>query len=178
MKNAVALFVLLGLFSCSPHPFEGEISTTDSLSAVLDTMTLKLASINMEETAEIGKESFELQRYLSANYPDSADRNFWVNKMTPLYGVQRSLGKFLRGEPGVRKELIYTQEQLKTFRNSLKDEKLNAEEARKYLSQEIDAVAQISYFVNKYKPSVERSLVQWEMIKEEIREITDSVKAL
>lgn len=178
MKKLIVLLIFAGLTSCSTNPFEAEIATTDSLTAVMDTVRLKLASIDMDQTKKIGQESQLLEKYLSENYSDSLDREFWVNKMTPLYDVQRGLSKFLAGEKEIREELIYTIEQLKTFRNSLKDEKISKEEAYKYLEQEKNAVSQISYFVGKYQPKVERGLREWERINQGMYRISDSLKAL
>lgn len=178
MRNLIFLSLLLGLFSCNTHPFDEEIEQVDSLSVVLDSLNEKFITIDLEKTREIAKQSSDLQKYLSKNYPDTADREFWVNKMTPLYDVQRNLGKFLNGETEVKNELDYTIEQLKTLKNSLKDNKLTKEEAQKYLDQEAKAVAQISYFLNKYYPRINRSLRTWKDIHIEMQRIADSVKAL
>lgn len=178
MKKLIVLLFFAGLSSCTTSPFEGEISTIDSLSLVVDSLNQKMESIDLVKTKEISKKSSVLQQYLSANYPDSLDRNFWVNKMTPLYGVQRSLSKFLASESEIREEIKYTIEQLKTFRNSLKDEKLSKEEARKYLEQEKNAVSQIFFFMEKYHFKVTIALSDWERINQEMFRISDSIKAL
>lgn len=179
MKKLTALLVVAGLMSCSKnHPYKSEISSADSLILVLDTLAQKFGGMDLEKTEKIAKESSELQEYLSSNYPDSTNRNFWVNKMGPLYGVQRNLSKFLAGKGGVQKELDYSKEQLKTFKNSLKDKKLSAEEARKYLGQEINAVNQVSFFVTKYEPKVSLAFSEWERIKDDLYRISDSLKNL
>lgn len=178
MKKLIVLLFIAGLSSCTTSPFEGEISTTDSLSMVVDSLNQKMASIDLVKTKEVGKKSSVLQQYLSINYPDSLDRNFWVNKMTPLYDIQRILSKFLASEADIRKEIGYTIEQLKTFRNSLKDGKLTKEEAKKYLMQEKNAVSQISYFMEKYHFRVIKGLKDWEKINQEMYRISDSIKAL
>mgnify|MGYP000557250970 FL=1 len=179
MKNLIAFFVLVCLMSCtSNHPFKSEISSSDSLISVLDTLSEKLAGMDLEKTEKIAKESSELRNYLSANYPDSTNRNFWVNKIGPLYSVQRNLSKFLAAKKDIHKEMEYSRDQLETFKNSLKDEKLSKEDAGKYLGHEFEAVDRISFLLNKYEPKVKLSFAEWEGVKDEMYRIADSLKSL
>lgn len=176
-KTILASLILLT--ACNePLVYEKEISTVDSLAVELNMLDRKLDSIDLTAVREIAKESKNLHDYLVANYPDSADRDFWVNKMDPLYGVQRGLSKFLSQESQLNEEINYTRKQLTTLKNSLRDEKLTEEEVKKYLQQEFEALEEISFMFNKVSFKAKGSLQKWELHEEEMKAVADSLKKL
>ena len=166
-------------FACQNQGhFKKEIATLDSLQDELSFYELKLDSVDVERLKEIAPQVDQLQSYLASNYPDSLDRSFWVTKMNGMAIVKKGTERYLANHDKVESEIGYTREQLSNLHNSLKDNKINKEDARKYLDDESQAVGEIVLYVNKLQGPAHLATQIWDTLHPQMQAMADSLQAL
>jgi len=143
MRYIVLIILAVSLASCSGggENFASEIRSVDSLLTVNKNLQTRMDSIDMgkvKEEASIVKEKMET---LQKGYPDTNDRNFWVQEMGLYIRVSKGFSKWQESAPGILEELKTSEHQLETLKNSLEDEKLSKEEAEKYMRREYNEFA-------------------------------------
>lgn len=177
MKSLLAIFIVLGLFSCeSNYVYEREINTVDSLLVVANNSYLRVDSIDVDKASIIMGDAEKMFDLLIDNYGDSTNRHFWIVQIPPLYDVKRDLNRFLSKRDNLLKDIKLSQKQLSTLKNSLQDEKLTKEEVVKYLDQELRAVQGISFLMAKYYPRAQKGLRNWSQVQEDLRPLLDSIQ--
>lgn len=181
MSRLIILFcgLFLALYGCDQKQvFSSEISTIDSLYATVGQFESRISTIDSSKVKAVLARSTELNDYLTKNYPDTNDRDFWINDMNDLYEVKRGLEKYSAKSDFIVKEIKYCKTQLLSLRKSLDDEKLDQQKAVSYLEIERKAVENLEFLVEKLQPRAEKSLNTWGRINEEIEALADSIKEL
>lgn len=179
MKRLAYFLYATILVSCSGNgSFKEEISSVDSLQVVVDELKLKMDSVNFDEMRETASESKDMYAYLSENYKDSTNRDFWINDMNALRQVMKIMMRHQENCNKTVEELHYTEKQLNDLRNSLKDGKVNKEEADQYLQDEKAAVNTLKMQVQKSQPRVLLAIDMWDTLQAEMAVVADSLRKL
>jgi hypothetical protein len=179
MKLLFSLFVVCLFVSCqNKSAFSSELNQVDSLYTEVLSLESKLKEVDSNRAQEVYKESNQLETYLSANYPDTLDKDFWVNDMNRIYKVRRGLEKYLSQENVLKEEIKYSKTQLLSLRKSLQDEKLDSMKAEEYLTSELKAVSKIVFLTDKYQPKGLEAIQAWPEVKKDLQSIADSIAEL
>lgn len=170
MDQVKALFAIVLLvvitFSCSTNgKFADEINTVDSLITVVEDYQASLNSNNLDTLNAKLEVVNDRMDYLSQNYPDSTDRDFWITKMNYLRQVQKAYQRHGENRPSLSRQIEESLRQLKTLRNSLEDEKLTEEEAEKYVQDEMEVVSELRFNTQKITRSVESGNEIWDSLR-------------
>ncbi len=164
---AVALLAVVST-SCESSnngKFAEEIETVDSLLIIVEGFEARLNAINADTLSENLAIVSERSEFFQKNYPDSNDRKFWVTDMNYLGGVKKAYSRFEENSAGISRQLDESKKQLTTLRNSLEDEKLTEEEARKYVEDEAQAVMELKFGAQKMLGRVEEANVVWDSLR-------------
>lgn len=162
---AVAGLAVLTVSCESNEKFAAEIETVDSLITIVEDFQLRLENINPDTISEKLTVVTERSDYLVANYPDSSNRKFWVSDLNYLGSVHKAYSRYEENAPSISRQLEEAKKQLSTLKNSLEDEKLTEEEARKYVDDEADAVMQLKFGAQKMIGRVEDANVVWDSLR-------------
>lgn len=144
MRKVALLVVILLAIACKPNSaYQTEIDKVDSLKTVVD-----LVDENLQKTdvAQIEKELEELNvryKYLTDNFPDSADASFWIYDVNNMIRIKKTYVRFLKSREKMEKDIEYTQSQLESLKNSLQDEKISPQQAEEYVNTESNSTLEI-----------------------------------
>ena len=137
----------------------------DSLITVVENYQASLDSNNTDTIAANLEVVSDRMDYLSQNYPDSTDRDFWITKMNYLRQVQKAYQRHGENRPSLSRQIEESLRQLKTLRNSIEDEKLTEEEAEKYVQDEMEVVSEIGFNTYKITESVKAGNEIWDSLQ-------------
>ena len=160
-----------------PAAYETEIQEIDSLRLRLTGFRVLLDSLDTEETARLAVHVDTQYNYLLQNYPNQNDREFWLHEVPQFADIRKMLTSLGKKKKGIRQSIEYSDKQLLTLKNSIEDEKLTAEEIKKYLDREYQAYLSLSFTFNKYVEGAKRALKLWEINQEPYDSIVNQLRA-
>ena len=152
--------------------FQSELKSIDSLQMVVNDIQLKLDSVDSEVIHSRAEEVDRQYAFLNNNFKDTADRDFWVTKMTFYRQVMKGYTKYVKGEEKLIAEIDESRKQLETLKNSIADEKLEKAEVEQYLVDEAVAVKQLEMHYYKLAPGMDRV----DFLYEDLKPYMDSVE--
>lgn len=138
------------------NEFQAELKSIDSLMVVVENVGLKLDSVDSEMMHTRAEEVDRQFSFLEKNFKDTADREFWLNKMTFYRQVMKGYTKYVKGEEKLIAEIDESKHQLEALKNSIADGKLEQPEVEKYMKEEAMAVKEIEMYYIKLVPGMDR----------------------
>ena len=175
--------IILGLISAlllsgcnSEQPHQHELDQIDSLQSVLKDYRSLLDSLDTEGNMAIVEHVDTQYNYLLNNYPDMADRDFWLREVPQFGTIDKSLGRLADHKDEIREEIDYSDKQLITLRNSIEDEKLTEEEVTQYLESELRAVTNLNVSFSKYIAPSSLALKMWHVNSEPYDSIVNDLR--
>ena len=172
-------FVASLLFSgCnSEQAFQRELEQIDSLQAVLTDYRELLDSLDTEEVMATVEHVDTQYNYLMSNYPDMNDRDFWLKEVSQFGTIDKALGRLADHREKLREEMDYTDKQLITLENSIKDNKLTDEKVAEYFQMEYDAFGNLSFTFKKYIAPSRLALNMWHVNSEPYDSIVNHLRS-
>jgi len=170
MKRITLLLVLGYLFSACqeiPAAHKNEIKKVDALMVIGDSLHQVVFAIDSNRVMEEAKRVdsiYELLTGPALNIPKN-DKEFWVRKLGPIENIRHHFGRYLRDYPKLHKNLVYSQSQLSSLRNSLVDEQLDSNQVQEYLQVEEEAMRQVLLLSRKRVGPTEEALHLWDSVE-------------
>ncbi len=178
-KIIVALGVAFVFTSCNGKgKYKRELQQIDSLQAVVTELDHRLDSLDGGKVTTLSTHVDSQYQTILDNYPDSADREFWLNQVGYFGHIRKSLNRYEENAKDMNEELAYTQSQLEELQNSVEDDKLKPEEVQKYLQDEGAAVQMLEMRTRKVVPETWRAFTLWDSLQPRYDSIANYVRGL
>lgn len=179
MKKAI-YFLAAGMLlaACNTEEaYQRELEQIDSLQTVLKSYQELLDSLDTEEVNATVEHVDSQYNYLMKNYPDMDDRDFWINEVPQFGTIDKSLGRLEEHREEMREKLEYSEHQLTTLKNSIKDDKLTEEQVKEYMESEMRASDNLYFSFNKYIAPSRLALKMWHVNREPYDSIVNNLRA-
>ena len=107
-------------------------------------------------------------KFISDNFRDSTDRDFFVNVLSDYYRIKKNLGKFINERPKLLSDVEYSYEQLSSLRKDLNARVLDKKTFESYLIQETDAVQSLYQRVNELVDLINTQVPKFDDLYKEV----------
>lgn len=166
MMRKYFLFSLLFSFGVAcqqgPHPYQAQIDHVDEMLLVNDSLIQAVFAI---DSAQIESEYLvvdSVYKILTGEGAPVDDKRYWTVTISNLNLVYSPYKKYLRDIPKLKKDLLYSNNQLKSLRNSLLDQKIDTTQSSEYLKVEEQALYNSMLLASKRLNATERALAIWD----------------
>lgn len=169
----IGLALLLGLSSCSEHPFKKELAEIERLQVQTDSIDAVFKTLDVEDATLKGvqiKEDLEALIMYVRNYPEAMTTETGT-LLDDLKAAGKTYGSIEKNHGKLREELFNTKKQLKNLRKDLNDNLLAPEMAMEYLSSEKKAVKLLIKNIGQLKQNAKIGVVKYDRQLELINDL-------
>ena len=168
-----AVGLLLSNCTTATSMYETELDQVDSLRTVVNGYLQFLDSVDTPENTEIAGHVASQYAIVKNNYPDQEDRDFWLKQVPQFGNINKALGRLESNKTQFRSDLEYTDKQLLTLANSIRDEQLDSAKIKEYLEVEERAVSNLGMVFRKHIRPSKLALEMWAYNQEPYDSIAD-----